>query len=49
MNNIIFGLPGPHDVPFAAPLWGGILVGVIFGAIVFRVMDYFIDTDKNSK
>lgn len=44
--NIIFGLPGPHDIPFVAPLWGAILVGSIIGFIVFRLLDFFVDTKE---
>lgn len=35
-------LPGPHDIPFAAPLWGGIILGAIIGYVIFHLLDVFI-------
>lgn len=43
-------LPGPHDIPFAAPLWAAIFVGGILGFIVSKIMDYFIpNPDRHEK
>lgn len=37
--NILFGLPGPHDVLFAAPLRGALPIGVPLGFSAFRPLD----------
>ncbi len=39
-------LPGPHDIPFAAPLWAAVIVGSVIGFIIFKLLDYFIDEQK---
>jgi len=31
-----------HDIPFAAPLWAGLIVGSVIGFIVFKLLDFFI-------
>lgn len=40
--NFLSNMPGPHDIPFAAPLWAGVIVGSIIGFIIFKLMDLFI-------
>ncbi len=39
-------LPGPHDTPFAAPLWAAVIVGSVIGFIIFKLLDYFIEPKK---
>lgn len=41
--NFLAQMPGPHDIPFAAPLWAGVILGGIIGFIIFKLMDLFID------
>lgn len=36
-------LPGPHDIPFAAPLWAAVIVGSVIGFIIFKLLDLVID------
>jgi hypothetical protein len=43
--NFLSNLPGPHDIPFAAPLWAGLIVGSIIGFIVFKLLDLFIENE----
>jgi len=40
--NIFRFLPGPHDIPFAAPLWGGVILGAIIGYVIFHLLDLII-------
>jgi hypothetical protein len=39
-------LPGPHDIPFAAPLWAAVILGSIIGFIIFKLLDFFIEEKK---
>ena len=36
-------MPGPHDIPFAAPLWAGVILGSVIGFIIFKLLDFFIE------
>lgn len=38
----LFNLPGPHDVPFAAPLMTGALLAFTMGFIVLKLLDKFV-------
>ncbi|WP_158002510.1 hypothetical protein [Methyloterricola oryzae] len=43
-------LPGPHDVPFAAPLMTAALLGFVIGFVILKLMDQFIpDKDEQQK
>lgn len=35
-------LPGPHDVPFAAPLMTAALLGFIIGFVILKLLDHII-------
>lgn len=39
-------MPGPHDIPFAAPLWAAVLLGLVIGFFIFKLLDLFIDVEK---
>jgi len=39
-------LPGPHDIPFAAPLWAAVILGSIIGFIIFKLLDFLIEERK---
>lgn len=45
--NFPFKLPGPHDIPFAAPVWGGVITGLIIGYFIFKIMDLFIHNEES--
>lgn len=36
-------LPGPHEIPFAAPLWAAVIFGSIIGFIIFKLLDLLIE------
>lgn len=36
-----FDLPGPHDVPFAAPLMTAALLGFVIGFVILKLLDGF--------
>lgn len=38
----LFNLPGPHDVPFAAPLMTGALLAFTLGFVVLKLLDKFV-------
>lgn len=40
--NFLSNMPGPHDIPFAAPLWAGVILGSVIGFIIFKLMGLFI-------
>jgi hypothetical protein len=42
-------LPGPHDIPFAAPLWMGIVVGLPIGLLALKMLDFFIAQPEQGK
>jgi hypothetical protein len=35
----LFGLPGPHDVPFAAPLVVACVLGFVIGFAILKLLD----------
>lgn len=39
-------LPGPHDVPFAAPLMSAAVLAFTLGFIILKVLDHVIDKRK---
>ncbi|MEY2700772.1 MAG: hypothetical protein RIQ52_1527 [Pseudomonadota bacterium] len=39
----MFSLPGPHDVPFAAPLMAGAFIAFTVGFIILKLLDRIID------
>ena len=39
----ILSLPGPHDVPFAAPLMVGAFLAFTLGFIILKLLDRVID------
>ena len=41
----ILSLPGPHDVPFAAPLMSAALLAFTLEFIVLKLLDHVIDKD----
>jgi hypothetical protein len=38
----LFSLPGPHDVPFAAPLMAAALLAFTIGFVVLKLLDRFV-------
>lgn len=40
--NFLPKLPGPHDVPFAAPLMTAALLGFVIGFIILKLLDRFV-------
>lgn len=42
-------LPGPHDVPFAAPLMTAALLGFIIGFVILKLLDRFVVTQSDRK
>lgn len=44
--SFLSNLPGPHDIPFAAPLWAGVILGGILGFIIFKLLDFIIDNPE---
>ncbi|HUL13106.1 MAG TPA: hypothetical protein VLU73_13170 [Methylococcaceae bacterium] len=40
--NFLPDLPGPHDVPFAAPLMTAALLGFIIGFVILKLLDRVI-------
>lgn len=42
-------LPGPHDVPFAAPLMTAALLGFIIGFVILKLLDRFVVTKSDKK
>ena len=48
--NFLPKLPGPHDVPFAAPLMTAALLGFIIGFVILKLLDRFgVVKDDQSK
>lgn len=43
----LFGLPGPHDVPFAGPLMAGAGLGFLIAFVVLKLLDRFIPEPPN--
>jgi hypothetical protein len=41
--NFLPKLPGPHDIPFAAPIWAAVILGLIVGYFIFKLLDLFIE------
>ena len=39
----LFSLPGPHDVPFAAPLMTAALLGFTLGFVILKLLDRVIE------
>lgn len=35
----LFNLPGPHDVPFAAPLMTAAVLGFVIGFVILKLLD----------
>jgi tetrahydromethanopterin S-methyltransferase subunit B len=42
-------LPGPHDVPFAAPLMTAALLGFVIGFVFLKLLDQFIPEQDDQK
>jgi hypothetical protein len=40
--NFALQLPGPHDIPFAAPIWAAVIIGLVVGFFIFKLLDLFI-------
>ena len=45
----LLNLPGPHDVPFAAPLMAGALLAFIIGFVVLKLLDHFVIEKQETK
>ena len=46
----LFNLPGPHDVPFAAPLMTGAFLAFTMGFVILKLLDKFvIEKDHSDK
>lgn len=44
----LFSLPGPHDVPFAAPLMTAAALAFTIGFAILKLMDKAIDPAAHS-
>jgi len=45
----LLNLPGPHDVPFAAPLMAGALLAFTIGFVVLKLLDHFVIEKQETK
>ena len=43
-----FSLPGPHDVPFAAPLMVAAILAFTMGFVILKLLDKVIDPSKHT-